>query len=301
MLREKQFKYILTKDDEKRKLEEILRRHFHFSRKVIQKLKIGEHVWLDDKPSYLNIRGKAEQCLTVDFSENKLVSVSPENMPIDILFEDQFFLAVNKPPGQVVHPTSNYRSGTLANAVIGYWENKGLSIPFRPVSRIDKNTSGIVMIAKNRYAHQQLAWLSDHNLVEKKYLGIVSGHFESLSGEISLPIRLAQNTKIVRETHPDGKTALTLYKVLAQYTQYSFLEFTLKTGRTHQIRVHCQATGHSLLGDDLYGGSTEFIARQALHSSSYSFVHPISGQPIMIQAPLPADMALIINQAQRLQ
>ncbi len=234
--------------------------------------------------------------MTVDFSEDKAISTT-QKMRLRYIFEDEILMAVNKPPGQVVHPTSIYREGTLANSVIGYWQRNDLSIPFRPISRIDKNTSGIVMIAKNRYAHQQLAWLSEHNLVEKKYLGLASGHLESLSGKISLPIRLAANSRIVREIHPDGQSALTLYKVLEQYAQYSLLEFTLITGRTHQIRVHCQAIGHSLLGDDLYGGSTELIARQALHSFSYSFVHPISGQSIKIEAPLPDDMTLLINRA----
>lgn len=166
------FIYCLTENDENRKLEEILRRQFHFSRKLIQKLKTGEHVWLDGKFSYLNIRGRSGQTLTIDFAEEEDVSVSPEDADLDLLFEDKILLAVNKPAGQVVHPTSVYRSGTLANAVTGYWKKNGLSLPFRPISRIDRNTSGIVMIAKNRYAHQQLAWMSQHHLVGKNILAL---------------------------------------------------------------------------------------------------------------------------------
>ncbi|AHF10235.1 MULTISPECIES: RluA family pseudouridine synthase [Dehalobacter] len=291
----KLFTYTLTPEDDGRKYQDILLRRFHFSRKVLQKLKVGENVWIDGKFTYLTARGKTGQTLVVNILEEEPATVSGETLPIEILFEDEIFLAVNKPPGQVIHPNSRYRTGTLANAVVGYWESKGETRPFRPVSRIDRNTSGVVLIAKSRYAHQQLAALSIRNKVEKKYLGIVEGNFPLEQGEWPLPIRLKSGSKIVREVHPDGQSALTLFRTLQHYPGYTLMEFTLVTGRTHQIRVHAQAAGHPLLGDDLYSGSMKYMQRQALHCYSYGFTHPLNMQPLQIQAPVPADIAMLIQ------
>ncbi|HHV64263.1 MAG TPA: RluA family pseudouridine synthase [Peptococcaceae bacterium] len=290
----KLFVYTLKAEDEGKKYEDILSRRFHFSRKVLQKLKLGENVRADGKFVFLSSRGRAGQTLTVDLTEEETSTIKGENLPLDILYEDDFFLAVNKPPGQVVHPTARYQSGTLANAVVGYWEQKGEFRPFRPVSRIDRNTSGIVLIAKNRYAHQQLAWLSAHNRVLKKYWGLVEGFFPWDEGEFSGSIRLKPGSKIVREIHPEGLPSLTIYRTLKRLPNYSLLEFTLVTGRTHQIRVHCQGAGYPLLGDELYGGDQTYIARQALHCRSYAFRHPFSDEEIKIEAPLPYDMRLLL-------
>ncbi|MGI6449362.1 MAG: RluA family pseudouridine synthase [Desulfitobacteriia bacterium] len=294
MNNDKLFIYTLKAEDEGKKYEDILSRRFHFSRKVLRKLKLGENVRADGKFVYLSTRGQAGQTLTVDLTEEETSTIKGENLPLNILYEDHFFLAVDKPPGQVVHPTSRYQSGTLANAVVGYWEQKGEFRPFRPVSRIDRNTSGIVLIAKNRYAHQQLAWLSAHNKVLKKYWGLVAGLFPWDEGEFSGSIRLQAGSNIVREIHPEGLPSLTIYKTLQRFPDYSLLEFTLVTGRTHQIRVHCQAAGYPLLGDELYGGDQTYIARQALHCRSYAFRHPLSGEDIKIEAPLPDDMRLLL-------
>ncbi|NBJ16238.1 MAG: RluA family pseudouridine synthase [Dehalobacter sp. 4CP] len=291
----KLFTYTLTPEDEGRKYQDILLRRFHFSRKVLQMLKVGENVWIDGKFTYLTARGKTGQTLVVNILEEEPATVSGETLPIEILFEDEIFLAVNKPPGQVIHPNSRYQTGTLANAVVGYWESKGEARPFRPVSRIDRNTSGVVLIAKSRYAHQQLAALSIRNKVEKKYLGIVEGNFPLEQGEWPLPIRLKSGSKIVREVHRDGQSALTLFRTLQHYPGYTLMEFTLITGRTHQIRVHAQAAGHPLLGDDLYGGSMKYMQRQALHCYSYAFMHPLNMQPLQIQAPMPEDIAMLIQ------
>ncbi|RNC29636.1 MAG: Ribosomal large subunit pseudouridine synthase D [Candidatus Dichloromethanomonas elyunquensis] len=287
--------YILQNEDEDKKIEKILYRRFHFSRKLIQKIKIGENAWLDGKFVFLNTRGSAGQTLTVNILTGELSTIEGENGPIDILFEDDLFLAVNKLPGQTVHPTLRYPSGTLANAVVGYWERKNEFRPFRPISRIDRNTSGIVLVAKTRFAHQQLAWQAGKNQVEKKYLGIVQGQFPKDCGEFSSPIALQQGSKIKREINEKGQTALTLFRVLLRHKNYSLMEFTLVTGRTHQIRVHCQGSGYPLLGDDLYGGDMSYIQRQALHCSSYSFMHPLKQERINIGVSLPEDMRLLLD------
>ncbi|UWG98947.1 RluA family pseudouridine synthase [Dehalobacter sp. DCM] len=289
------FIYTLTSEDDGRKFQDILLRRFHFSRKILQKLKIGENVWVDGQFTYLTSRGHAGQTLSVNIQDDASATVPGEPLPIDILYEDDLFLAVNKPPGQVVHPNARYQSGTLANAVLGYWENKGESRPFRPISRIDRNTSGIVLIAKSRYAHQQLASLSAKNEVEKIYLGLVQGKIPLDEGTWSTPIRLKAGSKIQRIAAPDGQPALTLYRIIESYKDYTLMQFTLVTGRTHQIRVHAQASGHPLLGDDLYGGSLEYIQRQALHCHSYAFRHPMTSREVKIIAPLPEDMWSLID------
>ncbi len=295
MVRDTFFKYTLQAEDEGKKLEEILYRRFHFSRKVIQKIKIGENAWLDGVFVFLNTRGKPGQTLTVNIMGEESATINGEELPLSILYEDDLFLAVNKPPGQTVHPNSRYQSGTLANAVIGYWHSKNESRPFRPISRLDRNTSGIVLIAKTRFAHQQLAWQSSKTHVDKIYLGIVQGHYPLENGEFNGSIALKPDSKIVREINANGLPSLTRYQVLHHFSNYTLMEFTLITGRTHQIRVHCQGSGHPLLGDDLYGGDSTYIQRQALHCYTYSFNHPLNKGIVQIQAPLPADMSALIT------
>jgi 23S rRNA pseudouridine1911/1915/1917 synthase len=179
--------YILKSEDEGRKLEEILRQRFHLSRKVLQKLKIGENAWLDGKFVFLNTRGKTGQTLTVKISEQEFATINGEDLPIAILYEDDLYLAVNKPPGQVVHPNSLYQSGTLANAVVGYWARKNESRPFRPVSRIDRYTSGIVLIGKTRFAHQQLSWQANRNLVKKNISALFRDASHWMKGNLLIP------------------------------------------------------------------------------------------------------------------
>jgi 23S rRNA pseudouridine1911/1915/1917 synthase len=287
--------HVLEKEDSGKKIEHILRSRFHFSRKLIQKLKLGEYVWLDGDFIFLNSTGKEGQTLIVNLQENEESTIKGEDLPLEILYEDSLFLAVNKQADQVVHPNSRYQTGTLANAVVGYWEKKNEYRPFRPISRLDRNTSGIVLIAKNRYAHQQIARQSAKKQLTKKYLGLVQGQFPYDSGEFNYPIRLKEDSKIVREIHQQGLPSKTLYRTLKRYQDFTLLEFTLVTGRTHQIRVHCQSSGYPLIGDDLYGADTSHISRQALHCHSYAFTNPLTGQRTVIHAPLPEDMKLLIE------
>lgn len=287
------WEYVLQPEDEGKKYQEILKRRFHFSRRLLQTLKQGERVWVDGKFTYMTARGKAGEKLTLALqssADDGDTSIPGENLPLDILYEDEYLLAVNKPAGQVVHPTPRYPEHTLGNAVAGYWQRQGEPRPFRPVHRIDRNTSGVVLIAKNRFAHQQLAWQIEHGLVEKTYLGFIPGHLTDHEGIWSGPIGLAEGSYIQHTVRSDGLPALTHYRTLKTYKEASLLEFILATGRTHQIRVHCRFAGHPLLGDDLYGGDTTRISRQALHSFRYRFKHPAGKEIITIKAPLPQDL-----------
>lgn len=332
------WQYVLQPEDEGKKYYEILYHKFRFSRRLLQKLKIGEKVWVDGRFTFLSARGHAGETLTVElFSPEEatiaatplthelsglrtaakdslsqehyilnitgmetLESVTMVNpvatvLGLNILYEDDYILGVSKRAGQVVHPTPRYPEGTLGNDVSAYWESQGQPRPFRPVHRIDRNTSGVVIIAKNIFAHQQLARQLESGLIHKRYLGFVSGVVGPNTGFIDQPIGLEAGSFIKRKVRPDGMPALTEYNVLRRFRNVTLLEFILHTGRTHQIRAHCQALGHPLLGDDLYGGCTSLIERQALHALEYSFFHPAYGRKIRVRAPLTPDLRLLIR------
>lgn len=294
MQKDELWQYTLQAQDQGKKYQDILAHKFHFSRNLLQKLKQGEHVWANGKFTYLSARGSVSDILALQLQTEEPPNIPGELLPLDILFEDDFLLVANKPPGQVVHPTPRYPAGTLGNAVVGYWNAQGTPHPFRPVHRIDRNTSGLVVIAKNRFAHQQLAWQLEHQLIHKHYLGLVQGHVHEDQGVIDQPIGLAPGSFIQRVISPNGLPALTHYQVLHRYPQATLMKFILATGRTHQIRVHCQALGHPLIGDDLYGGERRLLPRQALHSFHYAFNHPATGEKISIHAPLPQDLIELV-------
>lgn len=297
------WEYRLQPEDDGKKFGDILKNRFHFSHRLLQHIKQGERAWANGRFTYLTARGKAGDLLSVQLFEREEATIAGEDLPLDILYEDDYILALNKPPGQVVHPTPRYPSGTVGNAVVGYWERRGESRLFRPIHRIDRNTSGLVVIAKNRFAHQQLARQLERRQIKKVYLGIVQGLVADDEGRIDAPIGLTPGSYVLRTIVPDGLPSLTCYKVLKRYPSpeqkaslaATLMEFTPVTGRTHQIRVHCQAFGHPLLGDDFYGGSQTLISRQALHSSSYTFKHPLSGEMLTLTAPLPEDMLKLIS------
>lgn len=289
------WKYTLQAQDQGKKYQDILAHKFHFSRNLLQKLKQGERAWANGEFTYLSTRGKVGDLLALQLQMEEIPNIPGELLPLDILYEDDFLLIANKPSGQVVHPTPRYPTGTLGNAVVGYWNLKGTSHPFRPVHRIDRNTSGIVVIAKNRFAHQQLAYQLEHQIIHKFYIGVIQGHVQDEQGVIDQPIGLAPGSFIQRIIAPDGLPALTRYQVLAIYPQATLMKFVLATGRTHQIRVHCQAIGHPLIGDDLYGGDHRLLQRQALHSFLYAFNHPSTGEWVSFRAPLPQDLIELIT------
>ncbi|MHB1406438.1 MAG: RluA family pseudouridine synthase [Desulfitobacteriaceae bacterium] len=326
--------YILQPEDEGKKYFEILHHKFHFSRRLLQNLKQGEKAWVDGRFTFLSARGHAGETLTLELFSPEEATIPATSIPasisvsmatdhdslsqqnyilkeaeiktpvavslgLQILYEDDYILAVNKRAGQVVHPNPRYPAGTLGNDVIAYWESQRQPRPFRPVHRIDRNTTGVVVIAKNTFAHQQLAHQLESRLIYKRYLGFVSGGVKQDTGLIDQPIGLEPGSFIKRKVRADGLPALTEFRVLKRYHQATLLELTLHTGRTHQIRAHCQSIGHPLLGDDLYGGDTSLIERQALHAFIYSFLHPASGQRITIRASIPPDVKLLIRKLKK--
>ena len=216
--------------------------------------------------------------------------ITPTKGDLIIVYEDEYIIAVDKPFGMPVHPTKVHQQDTLANILKYIQEQKGESYTFRAVNRLDKDTSGIVIIAKDKYTATAL-----QNTVNKTYLAVCEGVIES-SGTIDTPLKLLDGHTVQRTVASDGKPAVTHYTPIKTDGKHTMLKITLDTGRTHQIRCHMASIGHPLAGDDMYGGSLEFIKRQALHCVSVGFVHPITKENIIIDTELPEDIRQIIKE-----
>lgn len=216
-------------------------------------------------------------------------TLTPQALPLTIVYEDEAVLIVDKPAGLMVHPTARKDEITLANAVLHYYESTGQPLSFHPVHRLDRQTSGLVLIAKSAFYHNSLVQQGIKNL-HRTYIAIVSGSMAEDRGTITSPIARKPGSIIERIVSPCGQSAVTDYQVIARHSAATLTEITLHTGRTHQIRVHFSSIGHPLLGDDLYGGTTALIKRQALHAARLSFLHPIDNTVITLTSPLPADM-----------
>mgnify|MGYP000854887809 FL=1 len=219
-------------------------------------------------------------------------SVTPEQLPLSIVYEDNDLLVIDKPAGQLVHPTTKEAHGTVANAVLGLYTARGVSLDFHPCHRLDRNTSGLLLIAKRPEVQHQIA--RTHTL-ERTYLALIEGAITPTSGTIDAPIARALPSIILRHVAPDGKPARTHYETVWTNGEHTLLRLRLETGRTHQIRVHLAHLGYPLLGDDLYGGNTERIPRHALHSTQLTLSQPCTHEVLTITAPLPEDMTEIVH------
>lgn len=215
------------------------------------------------------------------------VRISPVWMPLDIVYEDSWALVVNKPPYLAVHPSAGKPDPTLANGVVAHFEAAGTPLSFRPLNRLDRNTSGLLLAAKHAHAAYALRGLT-HKVYYALALGALTG-----SGTVDAPIRVKEGCTITREVGEDGKPSVTHWTALATDGTVTLLRVVIDTGRTHQIRVHMASLGHPLAGDTLYGTDEAVMPRQALHCGELSFVHPLTGERHRLYRPLPADMARV--------
>lgn len=264
-------------------LGEYLKKHCGFSRRIIARLKFENGILVNGNPEFTNFILHENDVVTVVFSAKKSENTLPQDIPLDILYEDEHLLAVNKPSGMPIHPSHGHSFGTLANAIAGYYEKCGISSAVRIYGRLDRDTSGAVLISKNPLA----AKLLFETNVEKYYLAIVCGTVTH-GGKIDAPI-LDLKTDMRRIADPGGKPAATLYEPIQSAGDFTLLKLQLLTGRTHQIRVHTSHMGFPIVGDALYGGKM-CMNRQALHAHCLKFIHPILKTPIEITAALPHDM-----------
>lgn len=262
------------------------------TRSSVQKLMEDGNVLVDGKPILKSCKLKAGQIVTVNVPDPQPLEAVPQDIPIEIVYEDDELLVVNKPKGMVVHPAAGNPDGTLVNALLYHCRGKLSSINgvIRPdiVHRIDKNTSGLLVVAKTDQAHNSLAEQIKEHSFTREYQAICVGSFKEKTGTVDAPIgRSSYDRKKMCVTERNSKNAVTHYEVLSENGGHSLLRFRLETGRTHQIRVHCAYIGHPVLGDDVYGKAYKGTEGQCLHAKILGFVHPATGEYIEFDSELP--------------
>ena len=231
--------------------------------------------------------------ITIDLNyEEDNSNIVPTQMNLDIVFEDDWLLIINKPAGIAIHPSILHYSDSLCNGIRFYFDKIGLKKKVRPVNRLDLNTSGLVVFAKCEYIQECLIFQMKCHKFKKEYLAACNGIFEKKSGTINLPIARKENSIIERCISENGQPSTTHYEVIKEFNGYSLVKCILETGRTHQIRVHMSAIGHPLLGDSLYGSISDLIDRQALHCYNLQFVHPVNNNVLNFYGELPIDFKI---------
>ena len=264
------------------------------SRSYIQKLLKEGMVLANGKPVKANYKLNGKEELTVTIPDAAEPDIEPENIPLDILYEDEDVLVVNKPKGMVVHPSAGHTTGTLVNAIMAHCKENlsGINGVLRPgiVHRIDKDTTGALLVCKNDNAHRDLALQLKEHSIKRRYRAIVAGVIKEEEGTIEGPIgRHPVDRKKMAINYKNGKEAVTHYRVLERFPNATYVECRLETGRTHQIRVHMTSIGHPLLGDEVYGSGKNpyHLQGQTLHAMILGFVHPSTGEYMEFTAPLP--------------
>ncbi|MCM1047634.1 MAG: RluA family pseudouridine synthase [Clostridiales bacterium] len=299
-----EFSYRISLEDTDERLDKWISGALQdISRSYIQKLIKDNLVFVNEQPQKASYRLKADDEIRFQIPEAFKPSILEENIPITILYEDDDILVVDKPKGMVVHPAPGHYSGTLVNAVMYHCKDRlsGINGVMRPgiVHRIDKDTTGSIIICKNDNAHNSIAAQLKEHSITRKYRAIVHGRITEEEGCIDAPIgRDDKERKKMAINEQHGKRAVTHYKVLKAYKEYTYIECQLETGRTHQIRVHMASIGHSLLGDEVYGGNHKsrfHTVGQTLHAMTIGFLQPTSREYIEVSAPLPEYFEKILS------
>jgi 23S rRNA pseudouridine1911/1915/1917 synthase len=275
------------------------------SRSRIQKLIENGHVQLNHQVcNSKKTKVAIGDYLSVTIPELQKLDLTPENIPLDILYEDEHLIIVNKPVGMVVHPAPGHYTGTLVHALLHHCDTlAGIGGVERPgiVHRIDKDTTGAIVVAKSDRAHQHLQGQIKAKTARREYWGIIYGSFPEHSGTIDIPIGRHQSDRQKMTMTPvehGGRAAVTHWQTLERIGNYSLMQFLLETGRTHQIRVHCAHYGHPLVGDSTYGSNRSLkvnLTGQALHARQLSLIHPITGELITAIAPLPEEFTKLLQ------
>lgn len=279
-----------------KELRNILR---NYSRNRIDELISQKNVLVNQKQINKNYKVKRGDEIKITIPYPKKVSLKPENIPLDILYEDSDLLVVNKPQGMVVHPSFGHADHTLVNALLFHAPLSSINGEFRPgiVHRLDKDTSGLLVVAKNNLAHKKLAKSLKLHKTKRKYIAIVYGNFSEERGEIKAPLGRDPKNRKKQAIRADGKMAVTHFKVLKRFNNFTLLEIVLETGRTHQIRVHMAYINHPVLGDPLYGPKKKAFnkKKQYLHAFSLSFVHPRTGKELSFKTSIPLRFKKIVK------
>ena len=297
MFRKEQQKYnvISYTCDEECTLKEILLDKLQFSVRSLSKMKREQSVLVNGNFTKPSTKIKKGDLIEVKIEED-MANFEPQDLNLDILYDDFDIIMVNKPPFMVVHPTKSHNDKTIANGVTDYIIKQNEKVKIRFVNRLDMNTSGLVIVAKNAYAHHTLSLDMGENKVEKKYITVVKGIVKDEFGTINAPIYRPTEDSVKRVVDERGQASVTHYKVLERLNDATVLEVKLETGRTHQIRVHMAYIGHGIIGDELYGYVDEdLINRQALHAYSLAFEQPRTKEELKFEAKLPKDIEELIE------
>ena len=279
-------------------VKEVLKAKFSMSDRLLFKLNKLDKIYLNGNVTSVNHSVSESDLIEcyLDYEEDNS-NIVPTEMPLNIIYEDEAYIVVSKPAGIPVHPSMDHYTDSLSNGIAFYFNQIGLKKKIRPVNRLDKDTSGIVIFAKNEYIQECLVRQMKSKQFIKKYIAVVDGNLDNLEGTINAPIARKEGSIIERCVSETGYIAITHYKVLKREPDFDIVECILGTGRTHQIRVHFTYLGHSLLGDTLYGTSSNLINRQALHAYEVEFIHPLSKQKVKYIANVPEDLNKLMENA----
>ncbi len=289
--------YAITEQEACQTIEQLLRAKGYSTQCIKELKKQWGSILIDDEPQYMKVALQAGETLTVQIKEEiSSEKIPPVELPLDIIYEDEDLLIINKPADMPIHPSLNNYENSLANALAWYFEKQNKPFVFRCINRLDRDTSGLTIVAKHMLSGGILSSMVAERAIHREYLAIVRGHISPESGTIDAPIGRKGDSIIERQIdYVGGDRAVTHYALKEYKNGHSLLSIHLETGRTHQIRVHMKHIGFPLIGDHLYNPDMEYMTRQALHSYRLQFTHPITGEPMDFTAPLPEDMLKVLD------
>lgn len=299
-------KLVAEKENLGVRIDKYISGNVELTRSAVQGLLEQKKILVNNIPVSKNYKLKSDDCISIEIPEPQCMDALPENIPLDIIYEDNDLLVANKPKGMVVHPAHGNYNGTLVNALLYHCGESlsGINGVIRPgiVHRIDKNTSGLLIVAKNDKSHIHLAQQIKEHSFTREYEAIVNGNLKDISGTVNAPIgRHKIDRKKMCVTQENSKNAVTHYSVIRQYNNCAYVKLKLETGRTHQIRVHMAYIGHSVLGDDVYGKPYKNLDGQCLHARKIGFIHPVTNEYMEFTSELPEYFQNILDKLERIR
>lgn len=290
--------YTVQINEDGLRVEQFLRRRGYSRQNLVELKKMPLSILVNGSPRRLNEILTDMDTLTVHIQEHvSSLQIPPVHLPLDIIYEDEDIIVINKPAGMPVHPSINNYTNTLANGLAWYYREQGKPFIFRCTNRLDRDTSGLTIIAKHMLSSNILSRMTVRHEIRREYLAIVRGSVQPAEGTISAPLSRKPGSVIERIVDFDhGERAVTHYHVVEEKNGHSLVSLLLETGRTHQIRIHMKYLGFPLIGDYLYNPDMEYMQRQALHSCCLALSHPITGEKLEFHAPLPEDMQRVFPQ-----
>ena len=288
--------YIIDEDSAGLRVEQFLRRKRYSGQNLSEIKRMPKSILVNGVHYYMRQELSKGDHLQVCICETKnSEKIPPTNLPLDIIYEDEDILVLNKPAGMPIHPSLNNYTNSMANALAYYFQSQGKPFIFRCCNRLDRDTSGLTIVSKHLVSGSILSDMTKYREVHREYLAIARGSVTPSEGTIQAPLGRKEGTIIERTVDWEhGEDAVTHYKVVKEANGHSLVSLRLETGRTHQIRIHMKYLGYPVIGDYLYNPDMEYMTRQALHSHHMEFTHPITGEHMSFTAPLPEDMARVI-------